>query len=202
VGFPVLAFFLVATMFATTPVSVPDPIRLLDWTPLAKNVSAATVAPDGTLWALGTTEAGGSGIAGTSARDPNLLVEETPTGIYKNYQLLFTPFGVTVGPDGDIYVATVEMGDGSLAVQKMTPAGQNTYLLPKDYGLFMAAGPDGAIWSADGGGNVVRLTIDGTFTKYAATTDEEFAPPITAGSDDTIWFIEQPSNKIVRVQLR
>jgi virginiamycin B lyase len=65
----------------------------------------------------------------------------------------------------------------------------------------ITAGPDGAIWFNENGGNrIVRMTIDGVITaQYPVPTPNSVMGQIITGSDGALWVTENNSNKIGRI---
>src|SRR5262249_41376545 len=76
------------------------------------------------------------------------------------------------------------------------------YAIPTDksrpFGI--TAGPDGAMWFAEGGGNKIgRITADGKITEYLIPTPESNPGYITQGPDGAVWFLERDGNKFGRI---
>ena len=64
----------------------------------------------------------------------------------------------------------------------------------------ITAGPDGALWFTEGGGNKIgRVTTSGAFTEYPIPTPGSSPQGITAGPDGALWFTEASGNKIGRI---
>jgi virginiamycin B lyase len=72
--------------------------------------------------------------------------------------------------------------------------------LSKPFGI--TAGPDGAMWFAEGDGNKIgRIGMDGKITEFAIPTAESNPGLLTSGSDGAIWFVERDGNKIGRLTM-
>ena len=70
--------------------------------------------------------------------------------------------------------------------------------LSKPFGI--TAGPDGAMWFAEGDGNKIgRLTMEGKMTEFAIPTAESNPGLLTSGPDGAIWFVERDGNRIGRL---
>src|SRR5438309_4301981 len=67
------------------------------------------------------------------------------------------------------------------------------------YPNHITAGPDGALWFTELGGNIGRITTEGTFTEYPVPTPNSAPYAITSGPDGNLWFTEYGANKIGRI---
>ena len=133
------------------------------------------------------------------------------------------PAGITVGPDGNFWIAIQCMDQ----IARMTPTGQVTLFPGGDnaglpsYEFYtpdnIASGPDGNLWftrsdyaGQKGKGNaIVRMTTSGAITGNFTMPDDAFVPSgITVGPDRALWFTEYnfndvgtatPSGKIGRI---
>jgi streptogramin lyase len=115
------------------------------------------------------------------------------------------PYGLTLGPDGNVWVA--EYGTGNIAV--ITPTGTiNEYPTPlpnpNPTGLTktgpnnITAGPDGNLWFTEWDVNqVASITTTGTVNAYSLTGSNPWG--ITAGPDGNIWFTELNGNMIGKI---
>jgi virginiamycin B lyase len=66
--------------------------------------------------------------------------------------------------------------------------------------LFIAAGPDGALWFTEFlGSKIGRITTTGAITEYPTPTPNSGPYGITAGPDGALWFPEYFANKIGRI---
>ncbi len=64
----------------------------------------------------------------------------------------------------------------------------------------IAAGPDGALWFSERGGNKIgRITTDGTITETAVPTGGSQPLGIAEGPDQAMWFAESSGNQIGRI---
>jgi streptogramin lyase len=110
--------------------------------------------------------------------------------------LLTEPKSVTIGPDGNLWVAELKI------VSKVTKTGSVTeYALPSSCAgppKDIAAGPAGenALWltCATGAGeenNIAKVTTAGVFTVYKVGKGNFALTDITAGPDGNLWFTMQ-----------
>lgn len=61
----------------------------------------------------------------------------------------------------------------------------------------ITAGPDGALWFTDTGGNAIgRMTLDGTATEFPIPTPTSFPQGLAAGPDGRVWFAEYDAAQI------
>ena len=171
-----------------------------------------TAGPDGNLWfteqgCLGCTPAVPGAIGRITPAGPN-TVTEFRSGITANSG----PFGITAGPDGNLWFT--EQGCSFCApavpgaVGRITPAGPNTVTEFRTgisagselYGL--TAGPDGNLWFTEfQGSRIGRITPAGpnTVTEFSAGISAGSLPDrITAGPDGNLWFTENGGNRIGR----
>jgi streptogramin lyase len=66
------------------------------------------------------------------------------------------------------------------------------------YGI--AAGPDGALWFAQGSGNRIgRITTAGVITEFTLPSPGSDPIGIAAGPDGALWFTQQTGNRIGRI---
>ena len=63
----------------------------------------------------------------------------------------------------------------------------------------ITAGPDGAMWFTEKGGNIGRITTAGVVTEYPVPTVGSNPWGITAGPDGALWFTERFGGKIGRI---
>jgi virginiamycin B lyase len=88
-------------------------------------------------------------------------------------------------------IDSVDQDYGLDAIVGIATSGKRTNTFHSKYGTGpndIAAGPDGALWMADGyGGNIIRMTTQGKFTYYPAG---RYIYPynIANGPDDALWF--------------
>src|SRR5262249_42357768 len=139
---------------------------------------------DGALWF--TLSAGGP--AGSIAR---ITTSGTATLVLQG---ITRPRGITAGPDGALWFCNDDaIGrmtiDGDVTMYQtssaMSPSGSIT------------VGSDGALWFPSGPDAIVRMTTDGTATRYSFVvpvdneTTQVFLGEIAAGSDGALWFTIQ-----------
>jgi virginiamycin B lyase len=99
------------------------------------------------------------------------------------------PFGITSGPDGDLWFAE----SNSAQIGRITPGGTITeFPAPGSDPTRIAAGPDGNLWFTSELGNqkIGRITPTGTTTFFALPTPFSSPFGITAGPDGALWFTE------------
>ncbi len=64
----------------------------------------------------------------------------------------------------------------------------------------IAAGPDGALWFVESGGNKIgRISTAGVFSEYPVPTASSHPFTIAAGPDGALWFVEYNGDKIGRI---
>jgi virginiamycin B lyase len=109
-----------------------------------------------------------------------------------------TPYGMGVGPDGNIWFVDSGNHVGSPSVGRMTTSGSissaDVVSLPTtDLGGAVTLGPDGNMWVAQGG-HVdkvpVGVTATSQITSYATGTGSGGYLSIVAGPDGRLWFDE------------
>lgn len=141
--------------------------------PTRSTISHMVPGPDGNLWFTETT--GGR------------VGKITPAGTITEYPLSGTftePSGITVGPDGNLWIAT---GNGIVSI---TPAGAMiTYPLTSAQGAIsaqeLAVGKDHQLWfvGADGYGS---FSLSGHVTSFMPSTDL-ILPKIVRANDGSLW---------------
>src|SRR5258708_40355180 len=75
------------------------------------------------------------------------------------------------------------------------------YSIPTDQSkpFGITAGPDGAMWFAEGDGNKIgRIAMDGKVTEFVIPTAESLPGLLTTGPDGAIWVLERDGNKMWR----
>jgi len=178
----------VATSAPTTDVaSLPNPYHVVDsWAKLPAGrawgqVATVDVDPKGNIWVF---ERCGAGTCINRTEDP--ILEFSPDGtLIKSFGsgMFLSPHGLTVDPDGNIWVTEAQEGPGAKGHQifKFSPDGKllmtlgkagvpgdgpDTFNRPSD----VAVGKHGDLFIADGHGDnsnarIVKLTKDGKFIK-------------------------------------
>ncbi|HEY4811466.1 MAG TPA: SMP-30/gluconolactonase/LRE family protein [Solirubrobacteraceae bacterium] len=151
-----------------------------------------------TLVARVTAINGGGAVSNVSvATGPTVAVEVAEFPVAAGTD----PYGITSGPDGNIWYADVY----ARKVGKVTPSGTNTeYTLPETGsigGFGIAAGSDGNLWFSDlGAQKIAKITTSGTTTEYTLPTKEVDGPyGITHGPDGNVWFTEVATSKIGKI---
>ncbi|MBV9102980.1 MAG: Virginiamycin B lyase [Candidatus Eremiobacteraeota bacterium] len=105
----------------------------------------------------------------------------------------YFPMGITVGPDGALWVIDdIDQDSGQDVVARITTMGKRTATF--QYGQQFStpsfedivAGPDGALWiTQDADERIVRVTLAGHFSTFSSPS----CPiSITAGPDRALWF--------------
>jgi RHS repeat-associated protein len=115
------------------------------------------------------------------------------------------PWGITNGPDGNLWFAESGLGDNVSSstgnkIGKITPAGViteyplpigNTYRTCGRCPIEITAGPDGNLWFTEyGPGKIGRMTPSGVLTEFPIPTGNSFPYGIAAGPDGALWFTE------------
>lgn len=104
--------------------------------------------PDGRMWFTNVQTDNGHGPGNMEA-----ITMDGQISVYGNFpRACYSPFGMTIGADGDIWVA------GGHCVAQVAPTGQFTIhkLGPNNNVAFIVAGRDGNLWGLDN----VQTTID------------------------------------------
>lgn len=114
-----------------------------------------------------STLAGTAGVNGTSGNG----TDDDGVGSAARFN---HPRGITVAPDGNIYVSDT----GSQRIRRITPAGVVTTPMTSNYTLFylegIAVAADGTIYVIDqGNSTVVRVDSDGNATIFAGTRQHQ-----------------------------
>ena len=110
------------------------------------------------------------------------------------------PYGVVLGPDGNIWVAN---GGGANAISRVTPDGSVTSFPlpgPGSNPRFIAVGSDRNLWFTEQSSNKIgRITTTGVITEFAVPTVHAEPWGIAPGPDGALWFTEIKANKIGRI---
>jgi virginiamycin B lyase len=171
-----------------------------------------TVGSDGAIWFIDDTAIGRVTMSGTVTEYP---ISATPYGIVSGSDnaLWFTESGPAVGrltTGGALHAyansaygqAIASGADGSLgylaqispeALGRVTTGGSQSSIplqLPSgSYGVssaLLVAGSDGSYWSADGQGNVARISPSGVVTLFPLPTGMSSVIAMTSGSDGAL----------------
>jgi streptogramin lyase len=110
----------------------------------------------------------------------------------RTYPLNIIPVGVTVGPDGNLWITGTRASPEAGVVAKVTPSGSETdFIIPGSGGLDQSGivtGPDGALWftvSGPSARGIGRITTAGSQTFYSFPNTDPFS--IAVGSDGNLW---------------
>lgn len=103
------------------------------------------------------------------------------------------PYGITAGPDGNVWFADIGYTTGIPKIGRITPTGIVTEFSPSlDNPKFIVTGPDGNLWFTqdDEGNNLAgigRMTPAGTLTAFPLPNGRVLGD-IAVGSDGNLWF--------------
>jgi streptogramin lyase len=116
------------------------------------------------------------------------------------------PFGITVGPDGDVWFTEYAANQIGVFLQTSGKAVISEIPIPTAYSgpWGITAGPDGAVWFAEGNANMIgRITTAGVITDEFPIPTANSLPyyGITAGPNGALWFLEayESANNIGRI---
>lgn len=164
------------------------------------------VTPDGTITIYPATVAGGPNCFlsvgpsnsvwfDTCSTGSNGLARIDLVGNVTDFSSKFAPgaklAGMTLGPDGNLWVA--ENGAGRIARVSGdgTVAEFSAGIDPNARPFNITAGPDGALWFSEGNNHIGRITTDGVVTQFAGPTGHPSGSvpgDLTFGADGNIWF--------------
>ena len=103
------------------------------------------------------------------------------------------PYGITGGPDGNVWFADIGYTTGIPKIGRITPTGVVTEFSPSlDNPKFIVTGPDGHLWFTqdDEGNNLAgigRMTSNGELTAFPLPNGRSLGD-IAVGSDGNLWF--------------
>ena len=102
-----------------------------------------------------------------------------------------SPYGITAGPDGNLWYGNPSFPTALPKIGRITPAGAVTEFEQYPDPLYVASGPDGNLWftASDPGNNaanIVRVTPAGVRTSFQQTSGRYFGG-IAGGSDGNLW---------------
>ncbi len=178
---------------ATAPVVLPAWAERGDITefdlPEGSSMRALVAGPDGNLWLAGW-------FAGcTPYCPPAAVIRLTPDGEATPFRLPpgsgDTPWDITLGPDGNLWVAEFEFA----RVLRVSPEGEFTvFQLRAQTARSIAAGPDGNLWVTTTHccrlpSAIYRVTPDGQTAEFPLPNSTPGAEHIIAGPDDRMWFL-------------
>jgi streptogramin lyase len=148
-----------------------------------------TQGPDGNLWFTELAMLGGS--------PTSQIGRINPTGTDAGIQASITefplptedgqPFGITKGPDGNVWFTEFNRYVNSHSIGRITPGGARTEFPVSTSSLGIATGLDGNLWFTEpftGIGRITPTGIPSDFPVPSATTPGD----ITAGPGGTLWF--------------
>jgi streptogramin lyase len=106
------------------------------------------------------------------------------------------PFGITAGPDGNLWFTEYRAGK----IARISPAG-NIAEFPTSGGpVGITAGPDGNLWFTEFDANKIgQMTPSGTVTEFPIPTANSAPFGITMGPDGNLWFTENSGSKIGKI---
>lgn len=109
---------------------------------------------------------------------------------------------MTMGPDGNVWIAESSAGSSPAWIARVQPDGTATEFEVPTAGDLNAitSGPDGNLWFTDEGENEVgRITPSGDVTKFPLPTAASGVTGIVAAPDGNLWFTERTANKLGRI---
>ena len=115
------------------------------------------------------------------------------------------PFGITTGPDGNVWFTEQNPVGGLSRIGSITPAGAVTMfssgITPGSAPSGITTGPDGNLWFTEyaSPGRIAKSTTAGSVTQYATTTSNSGPYWITSGPDGNLWFTEWTANKVGKI---
>lgn len=208
---------LVAGVLCITPVSI-----------MSASVASAAPVGDFTTFSIGPAGYGGNAIAAGpdgnmwfTDNANNSIGRITPSGETTFFPAPTAPdpqngsglFEITAGPDGNMWFTAFYTN----MVGKITMSGViTTYALPtaNSHPLGITAGPDGNMWVAlDFANGINRITPSGAITQFPIPAPGSTGPTtitassdctmcasvITAGPDNSLWFIMPAVSRIGRI---
>lgn len=134
----------------------------------------------------------------------NEVARVNTAGKVTAYPTSASPNDLTVGPDGNVWLAS------SGEIDKVAADGTiASFTIPTgDDASAITSGPDGALWFAlDGTNQIGRMTLSGTFTEYAlpepGATDGSTISigGLTTGPDGNLWFADDDDANVGLINL-
>ena len=137
---------------------------------------AIVQAPDGNVWAAAVDDSGSGA-----------LVKMTPGGKISSMSLPAYPNDLTLGPDGNLWVAC------DSEIERVTSAGAvSSFALPGGDGAFdIKTGPDGALWFGTYGQNAMgRVSTSGAVVEFdpPGLTQYGNINDLASGPGQKVWF--------------
>lgn len=134
----------------------------------------------------------------------NEIAKVNTAGKVTAYSLNSYPADLTVGPDGNLYVAASGEIDQVTASGTVTP-----FTIPDGSDAYaITTGPDGALWfGSDGTNQMGRMTTSGTFSFFAlpepGATDGSTVSvgALAKGPDNNLWFVDDQTPQVGFVNL-
>ena len=114
------------------------------------------------------------------------------------------PFGITAGPDGNLWFAE---GNGN-RIGRITTNGTVTEfssgISAGATPIGIATGSDGNLWFTEGNGSRIgRISTSGAVTEFSTGISPRAGPwGIAAGPDGNLWFTESAGNRIGRIDTK
>jgi virginiamycin B lyase len=108
------------------------------------------------------------------------------------------PFGITAGPDGNIWVAERNSGN----IVKMSTSGTilATYNVSGGSIFDIVQGSDGNLWFSDQNNNAIgKITPSGTITEHTIPTSSVEPQRLALGADGNVWFTELVGGKVGKI---
>jgi streptogramin lyase len=140
--------------------------------------------PDGAMWFTEEAKIGRIDMTGAVSEWPIPSASSVPGGI-------------VAGSDGAMWFTE----QAKPAIGRIATSGQITeYPLPAGTEpLYIASGPDGALWATDFAGTIDRITTAGVLTaQYRIPTRNSRPATIVAGPDGNLWFAER-AGKVAKI---
>lgn len=134
--------------------------------------------PDGNMWVTS---------------ENNSVVRIQPNGSMTPFPIGNTPFGITVGPDQNLWVSTAI---GVTKVPPSNPVGFQAYDIGLEQGRGITAGPDGNMWvvgngNAAGSGELTRFSPADPENTEVTTQIANLAPRgMDTASDGMLWIAD------------
>src|SRR5579862_687532 len=147
-----------------------------------------------------------------SPTPPPVIIKEYPTPTSDS-----GPFGIEVGPDGNLWFRELNGGRTGQQIGRITPSGVFTEFAnpaPQDIRSAieltgLVGGPDGNMWFTEAlfgtvaeaveNNGIGRITPSGAITVFPVPTPNSLPEDIVVGPDGNLWFTESLANQIGRI---